>query len=163
MKKTFYPALAFTVVFLLHAAYSLWDAARISAQWVSIDKAPLFVSYFEQRDYFMGLSYGLAAAFTAYSFMRFSARQRGGLTGAIGGVTLTGILYFGGCFLLGCCGSPMLAVYLGLFGSSYAGFTKPIVLIVTATSIGISWFWMQRKSRAPKDLCSNNKFILKMK
>src|SRR5574337_1060144 len=118
MKRTLYPALAFILVVLLHGSYSLWDAAR----WVSIDKAPLFSRYLEQQDYFMGLSYGLAAAFTVYSFMRFSTGQRGGLTGAIGGITLTGILYFGGCFLLGCCGSPMLAVYLSLFGSSYAGF-----------------------------------------
>ncbi len=102
----------------------------------------------------MGLSYALAAAFTVYSFMRFSRGQRGGLSGAIGGITMTGVLYFGGCFLLGCCGSPMLAVYLSLFGSSYAGFTKPIVLVVTVVSIGLSWLWMQRKTGA------NNKLIL---
>ncbi len=153
MKRTLYPALAFFVVVMLHGAYSLWDAAR----WISIDKTPLFSRYLEQQDYFMGLSYGLAAAFTVYSFMRFSTGQRGGLTGALGGITMTGILYFGGCFLLGCCGSPMLPVYLGLFGSSYAGFTKPIVLVVTVASIGLSWLWMQRKT-GPK-----NKIILKMK
>lgn len=153
MKRTFYPALAFVAVVLLHGAYSLWEAAR----WLSIDNATLFSLYLEQQDYFMGLSYGLAAAFTVYSFIRFSTRQRGGLTGAIGGITMTGILYFGGCFLLGCCGSPMLAVYLGLFGSSYAGFTKPIVLVVTAASIGLSWLWMRWKTGA------NNKIILKMK
>ena len=163
MKKKLYPGIAFVAVFILHGAYSLWDAARISAQWVSLDKAPIYAHYLEQQDYFMGLSYGLAAAFTGYAFMRFSTGQRGGLTGAIGGVTLTGVLYFGGCFLLGCCGSPMLAVYLSLFGSSYAGFTKPIVLIVTAVSIGLSWLWMQRRSRAAKGLCSNNKIILKLK
>ncbi len=157
MKRTFYPAITFVAVFILHGVYSLWDAARISAQWVSIDKAPLFSRYFEQQDYFMGLSYGLAAAFTVYSFLRFSSGQRGGLSGAIGGLTLTGMLYFGGCFLLGCCGSPMLAVYLSLFGSSYAGFTKPIVLIVTVASMGLSWLWMRRRTRA------NNKIILKMK
>ncbi len=153
MKRTLYPALAFVVVVLLHGAYSLWVAAR----WVSLDNAPVFSRYLAQQDYFMSLSYGLAAAFTVYSFMRFTGGQRGGLTGAVGGITMTGILYFGGCFLLGCCGSPMLAVYLSLFGSSYAGFTKPIVLMVTILSIGLSWLWMQRKTGA------NNKIILKMK
>ncbi len=157
MKKTFYPAIAFVAGFILHGAYSLWAAAR----WVSVDNMSPLSLYLHQQDYFMGLSYGLASAFTVYSFMRFSARQRGGLTGAIGGITMTGILYFSGCFLLGCCGSPMLAVYLSLFGSSYAGFTKPIVLIVTAVSIGISWLWMQRKSKTPQ--CSNNKIVMKMK
>lgn len=153
MKRTLYPAIAFVAVMLLHGAYSLWDAAR----WVSVDNASPFSLYFHQQDYFMGLSYGLAAAFTVYSFMRLTAGQRGGLTGAIGGLTMTGILYFAGCFLLGCCGSPMLAVYLSLFGSSYAGFTKPIVLIVTVLSIGLSWLWMQKKAAA------NTKIILKMK
>ncbi len=152
MKRTLYPALAFLGVFILHGVYLLWSASR----WVSLDASPLS-RYIVQQDYFMGLSYGLAAAFTVYSFMRFSAGQRSGLTGAISGLTMTGILYFGGCFLLGCCGSPMLAVYLSLFGSSYAGFTKPIVLVVTIVSIGLSWLWLERKTRA------TNKLILKMK
>ncbi len=153
MKKILYPALAFFGVFILHGAYLLRSAAR----WVSLDNASPLSLYLEQQDYFMGLSYGLAAAFTIYAFMRFTGGQRGGLTGAIGGITMTGILYFGGCFLFGCCGSPMLAVYLSLFGSSYAGFTKPIVLVVTIMSIGLSWLWMRRKTGA------NNKIILKMK
>ena len=155
-KKALYPFIAFVVVFLLHGAYTLWDAARISSQWVAIDKTPLFSRYLEQQDYFMGLSYAMAAAFTVYSFMRFSAGQRDGLTGAVGGITLTGILSFGGCFLLGCCGSPMLAVYLSLFGSSYAGFTKPIVLAVTGASIAGGWLWIRRRSKAAKGLCSGN-------
>ncbi len=153
MKKIFYPSIAFVAVFLLHGAYLLWSASR----WVSLDDASPLSRYIVQQDYFMGLSYGLAAAFTIYSFLRFTGGQRGSLTGAIGGLTITGLLYFGGCFLLGCCGSPMLAVYLSLFGTSYAGFTKPIVLAVTIVSIGLSWLWMERKTRA------TNKLILKMK
>ncbi len=153
MKRTLYPALAFFGVFILHGAYLLWSASR----WVSLDDASPLSRYIVQQDYFMGLSYGLAAAFTIYSFLRFTGGRRGGLTGAIGGITITGILYFGGCFLLGCCGSPMLAVYLSLFGTSYAGFTKPIVLVVTIVSIGLGWLWLERKTRA------TNKLVLKMK
>ncbi len=153
MKKKLYPALAFVGVFLLHGGYLLWSASR----WVSIDNVSPLSRYIVQQDYFMGMSYGLAAAFTVYSFMRFTGGQRGGLGGTIGGLTMTGILYFAGCFLLGCCGSPMLAVYLSLFGSSYAGFTKPIVLVVTILSIGISWMWMRKRA------CANNTITLKMK
>ncbi len=151
-KKAIYPAAAFLTVFLLHGAYIIWNAAK----WASIGNDSLLSPYLSNQDYFMGLSYGLAAGFTVYSFMRFTGGQRGGLRGTIGGLTMTGILYFGGCFLLGCCGSPMLAVYLSLFGSSYAGFTKPLVLIVTVLSIGLSWLWMERKTRS-------NTIILKMK
>ncbi len=153
MKKKLYPALAFVGVFLLHGGYLLWNASR----WVSIDNVSPLSRYIVQQDYFMGMSYGLAAAFTVYSFMRFTGGQRGGLGGTIGGLTMTGILYFAGCFLLGCCGSPMLAVYLSLFGSSYAGFTKPIVLVVTILSIGISWMWMRKRA------CADNTITLKMK
>ncbi len=151
-KKAIYPVAAFLAVFLLHGAYIIWNAAK----WASIGNDSLLSRYLSNQDYFMGLSYGLAASFTVYSFMRFTGRQRGGLGGAIGGLTITGILYFGGCFLLGCCGSPMLAVYLSLFGSSYAGFTKPLVLIITMLSIGLSWLWMKRKMRS-------NTIILRMK
>ncbi len=151
-KKTIYPAASFLAVFLLHGAYIVLNAAK----WASIGNDSLLSRYLNDQDYFMGLSYGLAAGFTVYSFKRFTGGQRVGLGGAIGGLTMTGILYFGGCFLLGCCGSPMLAVYLSLFGSSYAGFTKPLVLIITMLSIGLSWLWMQRKMR-------NNTIILKMK
>lgn len=151
-KKVIYPAAAFIAVVLLHGSYIIWDAAK----WASIGNDSLLSRYLNDQDYFMGLSYGLAAAFTVYSFIRFTSGQQGGLSGAIGGLTMSGILYFGGCFLLGCCGSPMLAVYLSLFGSSYAGFTKPLVLVITMLSIGLSWLWMQRKTR-------HNTIILKMK
>ncbi len=151
-KKTIYPAAAFIAVVLLHGAYIIWTAAK----WASIGNDSMLSRYLSNQDYFMGLSYGFAAGFTVYSFMRFTGGQRGGLGGALGGLTMTGILYFGGCFLLGCCGSPMLAVYLSLFGSSYAGFTKPLVLIITMLSIGLSWLWMQRRAR-------NSTIILKMK
>ncbi|PYL08273.1 MAG: hypothetical protein DME33_07770, partial [Verrucomicrobia bacterium] len=38
-------------------------------------------------------------------------------------------------------------VYLSLFGSSFAGFTKPLVFTLTLSSVGFSWWWMNRKSR----------------
>ncbi len=158
MKKNIYPVVAFLIVFLLHGAYLIWQIDRVDSQWASIDETSPASRYFAQQDYFMSLSYGFAAAFTVYSFMQFKNGKRGGLKGALGGITLTGILYFGGCFLLGCCGSPMLPVYLGLFGSSYAGFTKPIVLVVTTVSIAISWFWMERRKGTAKD-----QFTLKWK
>src|SRR5208283_3790556 len=46
---------------------------------------------------------------------------------AAGGLTLLGALMAGGCFLIGCCGSPMLAVYLSLFGAKALGLGKPLM------------------------------------
>ena len=59
---------------------------------------------------------------------------------AIGGVTLSGFLAIAGCFLLGCCGSPMLAVYLSLFGASFLPFARPFVAGVTTITIIVGWF-----------------------
>lgn len=36
-----------------------------------------------------------------------------------------GVLYTVGCFALGCCGSPMLPIYLSLLGGKFAGVGGP--------------------------------------
>ncbi len=64
-----------------------------------------------------------------------------------GGVTMLGVLYGAGCFLIGCCGSPMMAVYLSLFGSSVLGFIKPIVAAVTTLSVLLSTILIYRRTR----------------
>ena len=157
-KKILYPLAAFAVVFILHATYSIWKGIQISKQWVQIEDRTLLSFYFKQQDYFLGFSYALAGAFTIYAFVKFFESRnvkdlegrvlRSGVAGVLGGVTLTGILYFGGCFLLGCCGSPMLAVYLSLFGSSFLGFTKPLTLILTMMSVGIGYLWLEKKTNS---------------
>ena len=147
-KKIPYPLAAFVAVLSLHASYSIWKGIRVSRKWVQIEDINWLRVYLGRHDYLLSLSYALAGAFTVYAFIRFRERRRAGVAGVVGSLTLTGALYVGGCFLLGCCGSPMLAVYLGLFGSSFLGFAKPLVLILTATSIAIGFFWLERKSRA---------------
>ena len=93
----------------------------------------------------MGLSYSMAGAFTMYSFFTFSGNRKAGAAGVFGGMTLTGIIYFGGCFLIGCCGSPMLPVYLGLFGASFLGLAKPIVFGVTLVSVAFGVYSLKKK------------------
>lgn len=155
-KKILYPLSTFAVVFTLHATYSIWKAIEVSRQWIQIGNTNPSVLYFRRHDYLLGISYALAGAFTVYAFMKFLEHRRGGLAGTIGGVTLTGILYVGGCFLLGCCGSPMLVVYLSLFGSSFLGVTKPLTLILTTISVAIGLFWMEKKVRASKSCCAGS-------
>ena len=130
-RKIIYPLIAFTLIFLIHVIYSIWKASQISHQWVRIENISLLSVYFKRQDFFLGFSYGLAGAFTIYALLKFLESRRSGVAGVVGGVTLTGILYIGGCFLLGCCGSPMVAVYLALFGASFLGFTKPLIAIIT--------------------------------
>ncbi len=146
-RKLYYPLLAFATVFTLHAVYSIRKAAYISRQWVQLEKVDPFRSYLTRQDYLLGLSYAVASAFTLYAALRFAQGRGRGLTGVIGGSALTGLLYFGGCFLLGCCGSPMLIVYLNLFGSSFPGFTKPLTLALTVISVVIGYFWMEKRAK----------------
>ena len=146
-KRILYPLTAFIATISLHALYSVWKGIRVSRKWVQIENINWLRVYLGRHDYFLSMSYALAAAFTIYAFIRFREHRKAGVAGVVSGLTLTGALYVGGCFLLGCCGSPMLAVYLGLFGSSFLGFAKPLVLILTAISITIGFFWLERKSR----------------
>lgn len=147
--KTLYILIAFLAIFALHFAYAGWVSTHTSSVWVQPDDAGWPANYFLNQDYMLGISYALAGAFTVYAFLRLSERQKGGVVGMLSGFTLTGILYFGACFLTGCCGSPMLAVYLSILGPSYLGFTKPIILMFTILSITASYFWMEHRAKKP--------------
>ena len=103
--------------------------------------------YFIDGEYFLGLSYALAIAFTVFALSCFKFDRSKGVFGIFSGVTLSAVLYTFGCFLIGCCGSPMAIVYAGLFGSSFLGFTKPIIFIITLLSIGIGYWMLQRKPK----------------
>lgn len=133
--------LTFLFTFFAHAFYS----NLISG---------IFWSTYFKKEFLLGISYALAVTFSVYAYMKFKAGHRKGIAGMLGGATLTGVLYFAGCFLLGCCGSPMMAVYSALFGTSIAGFSEPIVLFLTSLSIAFGIFWLERKSR--KNCCSGN-------
>lgn len=154
--------ITFVLVFTVHAFYSINKIERISEQWTSVEGISPIVSYLQQQEYFLGLSYAMAGAFTVYALFKFLSNRKKGATGILGGITLTGVLYFGGCFLLGCCGSPMLAVYLSLFGSSMLGFTKAITLILTTVSIIIGFVWLEWRGNktvcdcGPDDECKNS-------
>ncbi len=151
MKKVLFPLLSFVIALSLHILYSVWHTAHMASRWVgNVDP---FQMYFAQQSYFVGISYALAASFTAYAVIKFVNNRKGNVGGVVGGITLTSVLYFGGCFLAGCCGSPMLAVYLGLFGPSIMGFAKPITLISTIVSIVIGYVFLNRKR---KDICCDD-------
>ncbi|RLC30155.1 hypothetical protein DRH13_04760 [Candidatus Woesebacteria bacterium] len=159
-RKILYPFTTFILIFLVHAMNSIWKTSQISQQWVQLENISLLSLYFKQQDFFLGFSYALVVAFTTYALLKFLQNSRSGIAGVVGGVTLTGILYVGGCFLLGCCDSPMLAVYLGLFGSSFLGFTKPLIAIITTLSVVIGYFWIEKKS---KKCCERNEKSLEQK
>lgn len=155
MKRRFLLVAVVAVLILaLHAGYSAWHARHIAARWASSGRSPVLSLYVTGGDIFLGLSYALAGAFTAYALARWLEGRKAGVAGTIGGVTLTGILCVGGCFLAGCCGSPMLPVYLGLFGSRFLGVTKPLVLALTSLSVALGWWWMEKRGRKARCRCA---------
>lgn len=142
--------LVFLGVFSAHLGYKAWQEQRIAARWVTIESSSrpsAWARYVERQDYWLGYSYALVAAFTAFAFFRTLEHRRREARGVLSGITLLGVLYGVGCFLIGCCGSPMLGVYLSIFGASILGALKPIVAGITTLSVVLSGVYLVRRSR----------------
>lgn len=104
--------------------------------------------YLAAGGHWLAYSYGISFGFAAVALRRF-VRQRTAAGGgfALGGATFSGLLAFFGCYLTGCCGSPLLVVYLNLFGAGFLPFAGPFVAGVTTLSIAGAWWWMTRADR----------------
>jgi hypothetical protein len=147
------PASVFLAVFVAHAIYSGFCAAATPAGWADLDVSsravgPLgLLAYWRGQYYFVGFSYALGAAFATWALSRcISSRAKGGAAGtAAGSITLVGILMASGCFLIGCCGSPMLAIYLSLFGTRVLGFAKPVTALITLASVSCGYWCLSRR------------------
>lgn len=131
------PLFSFAVVFILHALYLRRLAALPTDGWADsnlVADSSLWglKPYLEGQDYFMGFSYALGAAFAVWAVGQFIfSRQKAAAAGAAAGsLTLVGALMAGGCFLIGCCGSPMLGVYMGIFGAKALGAGKPLMAVI---------------------------------
>ena len=112
-----------------------------------------WVRYTSPGEYWLGFSYGLAGAFATWCFARIVRLRREALATNAAGLTLSGVLWAAVCFLTGCCGSPMLPVYLGLFGPKFLSVTKPLTFGITLLSIAVGYAWMLK--RAPKAIENN--------
>ncbi len=109
---------------------------------------PRWALYTESGDYWLGLSYALASVFAAWCLARIFNLRREAAAASASGLTLSGVLVAGVCFFTGCCGSPMLPLYLGLFGPNFMSVTKPLTFGITLASIAVGYAWMVRT--APK-------------
>lgn len=146
--------LAFVLILVGHFAWvNLFrDAEPVQSAWMNapaLESVSWWDRYTASEHYWMGYAYALSLSFAVYALLMF-ASSRVAATGriALGGIGLSGFLAAFGCFMIGCCGSPMLAVYLSLFGASFLPFAKPLVAGVTTLLITGSWFWLRRKTRS---------------
>ena len=123
-------------------AQSRWAAVETAAE------ASWLRRYVDTASYWLGFSYALSLAFAEAQLRRYrEERLCGARSLAIGGVSFSGFLAVAACYLVGCCGSPMLAVYLSLLGAAFLPFAKPLVFVVTVTSLSAGWLWIERSRR----------------
>ena len=147
--QRFLPIMVFFAVVTAHALYVRHAAFAPSEVWADsglADNGFLGMGpYMQSQDYFTGFSYGLGTAFAAWAILQFIRQRRAAFAaGAVGSVTLVGVLMAAGCFLIGCCGSPMLGVYLSLFGAKALGAGKPLMALITLLSTGSGYFFLSR-------------------
>ncbi len=142
--------LIFTAVLGVHFWITSAPTVDAPSGWASYDfntEEPIRLeTYFKTGDYWLGLSYALSAAFAMWCFLRVLKLRRQALASSAAGLGLSGILIAGLCFLTGCCGSPMLPLYLGLFGSQFLNVTKPLTFFITLLSILVGYAWMLKKA-----------------
>lgn len=144
------PAVVFAAVFAAHVAWLCVfpERAAEQSQWetVTADDERWWSGYVAGGSYWQGYAYAISAAFVWVAVRRFRERRLFGAgKAAVGGATVSGFLAVAGCFLAGCCGSPMLAVYLSLFGAAFLPWAKPLVAGLTTAMIAGSYWWMRRK------------------
>lgn len=116
-----------------------WLVLPVEASWLDL--------YLDGQNYWLGYSYALSLAFVSNAlghYWQTHSRTSGGI--AIGSLSFTGALALTGCFLIGCCGSPMLIVWLNLFGAAFLPFTKPLMAVITTISVAGAWWWLRWKT-----------------
>jgi hypothetical protein len=141
--------ITFVAVFVGHALYLRYLASASQKVWADNfnPSASFWQTYLIGQDYFVSFSYALSAGFAVWATARFVySRRRAAAVGAFGGVSLVTLLAAAGCFLIGCCGSPMLAVYISLFGSEAEGIGKPLMALISLLSIGGGYLYVVRRS-----------------
>lgn len=128
----------------------------IQSAWAALPPegpAAWLPKYIEAGSYWLGYSYALSVAFAVVALQRYVRnRSCGAGRFAVGGLTFTGVLSVAGCYLIGCCGSPMLVVWLNLFGAKFLPFAKPLMAAVTTLSIAAAWIWMVWSTSRPIQL-----------
>lgn len=140
IKKIVVIVTVFILVFMTHLLYfkiKLAEEPCKSIAW--------FQEYIKGREYFLGLSYALSFAFIVFAFFKFKENRKNALKAAMVGGIFTVILWFL-CFLFGCCGSPMLIVYLNLLGISGLKVPKLVLLLMTVIFVVLGYTWLIKKS-----------------
>lgn len=146
-KTAIFILMVFINVFVLHLLYFKFKFTKGSCGSIS-----WFQEYLKGQDYFLGISYALSFAFMIFAFFKFKENRKSALKAAMGSGLLTILLWLS-CFLFGCCGSPMLIMYLNLIGISSLKVPKVFLLLMTVIFIVIGYIYLLKK--LPEVCCSD--------
>lgn len=141
---------AFAVVFSLHGWYAMYSSGCESSQWAALPETfgEKLAKYYDSGALWLGYCYGLAGGFFLWSALDFlRLRSLESAKGLAGSVSLGGLLAAFGCFMVGCCGSPMLAVWISLFGAASAPFLGPFAALLTTLSVLGGLWWLRKRGR----------------
>lgn len=143
-----WPLVAFVAAVCVHLLVKYLSAPPATqSAWSDLSQPQLnwFAAYLKAQDYYLTFSYALAAGFAAYALSFWAANRRVAAAGGAAGVSIAGIVWGAGCFLTGCCGSPMLGVYASVLGTRATWFGKPFTAAITLLSVLIGYAMIRRK------------------
>jgi len=150
------PILAGLAVLLAYAGWAVLRPEASSAPGWGVVADPLAArirAFLFGDSLWMGASYAVSAGFTAFALSVFRENRRRAAIGAAGGIAIGGAVYGLGCFFLGCCGSPMLAVYISLLGAKWAKITGPLLFGVTVATVALGVRMLRRRRRCYEGTC----------
>jgi hypothetical protein len=152
IRRALLPLVVFLAVVGAHFVWLGLFPERNPAQsrWAEIPAGDgsWLTTYLDGGGYWLGYSYGIALAFAAAGLRRYREKRLAASRAlALGGLSVSGVLAVVGCYLIGCCGSPMLAVYLSLFGAAFLHWAKPLVALITTAFLLAAWIFSLRCGR----------------
>lgn len=151
LRPALLPLAAFLAAVLAHLGWHALFPDRDPAQdrWAPVATVSWFEQYVNTQGYWLSYSYGLSAAFATIAVRRWwLQRQRRDAGAALGSAAASGFLAAASCWLIGCCGSPMLGVYLAFLGPAVLPFAKPAVAMLTTLSVVLGYWWLGRTPAA---------------
>lgn len=140
--KKFIPFATFVLVYLAHVLYFKISVMNFSPNW--------WTFYLRLQQYFISFSLALALAYGTFAFVRMrETRSKSAITGS---AILTFLIWF-----TSCCGTPMLAIIVGILGVEVASVLLPpsITALMTVVFVSLGFTWLMKQKVGARLVCGS--------